>query len=84
LAAIPDPWWPLIKKRVADRSRVRAPIVTSADPAHQIADDLTIPGFLLRPAKHTDVADVVHDDGVAASAEPMKARLAALDAGAGQ
>jgi hypothetical protein len=79
LAAIPDTWWPLIKKRVAGRSRVSTPIVTvSADPAHQITDDLTIPGFLLRSAKHSD------DDSVAASAEAMKARFAALEAGAGQ
>jgi hypothetical protein len=47
LGAIPDPWWSLIEKRIADRHRVRVSTVTVAsDPL--AADDMSIPEFLRR------------------------------------
>jgi hypothetical protein len=45
LAAIPDEWWPLIEKRLADRHHVNASAGALSDPT---SGDLSIPEFLRR------------------------------------
>jgi hypothetical protein len=75
LAAIPESWWPLIEKRLAERSAPPPPVAT-LDPALLPADG-SIPPCLRRTAKKPKP-----QGDAAASAATMKARFAALDAGA--
>jgi hypothetical protein len=47
LAAIPDEWWPLLERYLADHRQ--PPVQTETVPAELIPDDLSIPPFLRRP-----------------------------------
>jgi hypothetical protein len=75
LAAIPENWWALIEKRLAERNAPPPP--RKVDPALLPADGSIPPCLLRRKAKKPRPQDVV-----AASAEAMKEKFAALDAGA--